>query len=200
MQTFLNQSMIRNLPLCFPGVAIIIISNIQTTESVSCPPNNGIYDGVKYTGSESYSEIRNIGPIRCFHECSLFTGCTFVNYDKMQFICYLFNTELNETSVKPDVGFAIMHNISQDKVCTSFPDLGYKCRLHSILFFLKYSNIVVNKMDYQKFHFYLFLRQKLIALFMEIYLQKYCFPIFIFTSDRQIEFKQRFYFSSTYHA
>ncbi|XP_052710946.1 uncharacterized protein LOC128185379 [Crassostrea angulata] len=33
----------------------------------------------------------------------------------MQFICYLFNTELNETSVKPDVGFAIMHNISQDK-------------------------------------------------------------------------------------
>lgn len=150
--------MIRNLPLCFPGVAIIIISNIQTTESVSCPPNNGIYEGVKYTGSESYSEIRNIGPIRCFHECSLFTECTFVNYDKMQFICYLFNTELNETSVKPDVGFAIMHNISQDKVCTSFPDLGYNCRLHSILFFLKYSNIVVNKMDYQKFHFYLVLR------------------------------------------
>lgn len=120
MQTFLNQSMIRNLPLCFPGVALIIISNIQTTESVSCPPNNGIYEGVKYTGSESYSEIRSIGPIRCFHECSLFTGCTFVNYDKMQFICYLFNTELNETSVKPDVGFAIMHNISQDKVCTYF--------------------------------------------------------------------------------
>lgn len=133
--------MIRNLPLCFSGVVIIIISNIQTIESVSCPPNNGIYEGVKYTGSESYSEIHNIGPIRCFHEC------TFVNYDKMQFICYLFNTEFNETSVKPDVGFAIMHNISQDKVCTSFPDLGYKCMLHFILFFLKYSNIVVTKMD-----------------------------------------------------
>lgn len=167
MKTFLNQSMIRNLPLCFPGVAIIIISNIQTTESVSCPPNNGIYEGVKYTGSESYSEIRNIGPIRCFHECSLFTGCTFVNYDKMQFICYLFNTELNETSVKPDVGFAIMHNISQDKVCTSFPDLGYKCKLHSILFLklLFVSSLEIDRIIHGDIsakillsHFYLYIR------------------------------------------
>lgn len=109
----------------FLVVNVLFRLNIQTTESFSCSPKNGIYEGVKYTGSDFYSEIHNIGPIRCFHECSMFKGCTFVNYDKMRFICYLFNTGLIESSVEPDVVFAIMHNASQDKVCTSFPHLGF---------------------------------------------------------------------------
>lgn len=121
-RVFFHQSMIQNFPMFFLGVAILFNLNIQTAKSVSCPPKNGIYEGVKYTSSDSCREIHNIGPIRCFHECSLLTGCTFVNYDKMRFICYLFITDLNKTFVKPDVGFAMMHNVSQDKVCTLFPD------------------------------------------------------------------------------
>lgn len=109
--------------MSFLVVNVLFRLKIKTTERFSCLPKNGIYEGVKYTGSDFYSEIHNISPIRCFLECLLFKGCTFVNYDKMQFICYLFNTDLNETFVEPDVGFAIMHNVSQDKVCSSFSHL-----------------------------------------------------------------------------
>lgn len=117
--------MIQNILMSFLVVNVLFQLNIKTTESFSCLPKNGIYEGVKYTGSDFYSEIHNIGPIRCFHECLLFKGCTFVNYDKMRFNRYLFNTDLNETFVEPDVGFAIMHNVSQDKVCTLFRNLGF---------------------------------------------------------------------------
>lgn len=109
---FFNQIMIQNIFMFFLVVNVLFQLNIQTTESFSCSRKNGIYEGVKYTDSDFFSEIHNIGPIRCFHECLLFKGCAFVNYDKMRFICHLFNTDLNETSVEPDVGFAIMHNVS----------------------------------------------------------------------------------------
>lgn len=126
-----NQIMIQNILMTFLVVNVLFRLNIKTTESFSCLPKNGIYEGVNYTGSDFYSEIHNISPIRCFHECLLFKGCTFVNYDKMRFICYLFNTDLNETFVEPDVGFAIMHNVSQDTVCTLFPNLGFEYMLAS---------------------------------------------------------------------
>lgn len=116
---------IQNIFMSFLVVNVLFRLNIKTMESFSCLRKNGIYEGVKYTGSDFYSEIHNVGPIRCFHECLLFKGCTFVNYDKMQFICYLFNTDLIETSLEPDVGFAMMHNVSQYKVCTLFPNLGF---------------------------------------------------------------------------
>lgn len=115
-----NQIMIQNILISFLVVNVLFRLNIKTTESFSCLPKNGIYEGVK---------IHNIGPIRCFHECLLFKGCTFVNYDKMRFICYLFNRDLNETFVEPDVGFTIMHNVSQHKVCTLFPNLGFEYML-----------------------------------------------------------------------
>lgn len=111
--------------MSFLVVNVLFRLNIQTTESLSCSPKNGIFDGVKYTGSDFYSEIHDIGAIRCFHECSLFKGCTFVNYDKMRFICYFFNTDLIEISVDPDVGFVIMNNVSQYKVCTLFLNLRF---------------------------------------------------------------------------
>lgn len=120
MQFRKNQIMIQNILMSFLVVNVLFQLNIKTTERFSCLPKNGIYEGVKYTGSDFYSEIHNIGPIRCFHECLLFKGCTFVNYDKMRFNRYLFNTDLNESFVEPDVGFAIMHNVSQDKVVLYF--------------------------------------------------------------------------------
>lgn len=99
MQFKKNQIMIPNILMSFLVVNVLFRLNIKTTECFSCLPKFGIYEGVKYTDSDFYSEIHNIG--------------------------YLFNTDLNETFVEPDVGFAIMHNVSQDKVCTLFRNLGF---------------------------------------------------------------------------
>lgn len=50
--------MIQNILMSFLVVNVLFRLNIQTTESLSCSPKNGIFDGVKYTGSDFYSELK----------------------------------------------------------------------------------------------------------------------------------------------
>ena len=91
----------------FPLSAWILTREISSTDVL-------LEDG-NYAGCD---QIPNIGPQQCYLECKRNAICKFVGYDRQQYICHLFNRQINSATKEQDEAFVFIYDNTELKVRT----------------------------------------------------------------------------------